>query len=181
MDAKPSAPPPGPPPEPAAAVELRELVRRAQAGDPAALPRIRQVLDERPEVWQHAGDLAALAERAWIAVLAADNPVAVEAMKRTLAQMKAELTGDQPTALERLLVDQIVVSWLECKYVEATSAAPGHASLQQAGFRLRRLESAQKRHLAAIKTLTTLRTLLPAGLAPRQAPKLFEEPMSQPA
>jgi hypothetical protein len=43
------------------------------------------------------------------------------------------------------------------------------------GFRLKRLESAQKRYLNAIKTLTVTRTLMPGALAPAQSVKLFEE------
>src|SRR4051812_33550240 len=128
------------PSEPPVAVELRALVQSAQAGDPAALPRIRRILDERSEVWRHVGDLASLAERAWIAVLAADNPVAVESMKRTVNEMKADLAGDNPTRMERLLVDQVVACWLEVSYLEGVSADPGRGSLQQAGLRLKRLE-----------------------------------------
>jgi hypothetical protein len=160
---------------PLPARELEALVQRAQAGDAGALPRIRQILDAHPEVWEHVGDLAALAERAWITVLAADNPLGVEAMKRTIAAIKADLAGEHPTPLERQLVGQIVSTWMELKYVETTSADPGPGSLEQAAFRLKRLESAQKRFDQAVKTLTTLRTLLPAGLAPAGAIKVFEE------
>jgi hypothetical protein len=155
--------------EPPAAVELHALVRRAQAGDPGALPRIREVLEDHPEVWQHVGDLAALVEQAWIAVLAADHPLAAEAMRRTVMEMKADLAGEHPTRLERMLVDQVVACFLEVKYLEGVSAEPGRGSLGQAAFRLRRLESSQKRYLSAIKMLTTVRTLMPAGLAPALA------------
>ena len=41
------------PTEPPVAAELRALVKSAQAGDPAALPRVREILDQRPEVWRH--------------------------------------------------------------------------------------------------------------------------------
>src|SRR5258708_2510781 len=103
MDAEPLQPPAEPP----AAAELRALVQSAQAGDPSALLRIKQILDERPEVWRHVGDLATLAQRAWIAALAADHPVAVESMKRTVGEMKRELAGELPTRMEVLLVDQV--------------------------------------------------------------------------
>jgi hypothetical protein len=163
------------PTEPPVAVELRTLVQRAQAGDAGALPRIRQILEAHPEVWQTVGDLAALTERAWITVLAADNPLGIESLKRTIAAMKADLAGEHPTPLERLLIGQVVSTWMELKYVESTSADPGHGSLEQAAFRLKRLESAQKRFDQAVKTLTSVRTLLPAGLAPAGAIKVFEE------
>ena len=131
-------------------------------------------LHEYPEVWQRVGDLSALAERAWIAVLASDHPLAVESMKRTVEEMKADLAGDHPTRLERLLVDQVVGCWMEVKYVESVSADPGRGTLEQAAFRLKRLESAQRRFDNAVKSLSTLRTLMPAGLAPAQSIKLHE-------
>jgi hypothetical protein len=155
-------------------VELRALVQSAQGGDPSALPRIRDILDHRPEVWQHVGDLAALAEHAWIALLAADHPVAVESMKRKVAEMKAELAGDDPTRIERLLVDQVVACWMEVSYLESVSADPGHSSLSQADFRLKRLESAQRRYLHAMQTLTTVRGLALPGRAPTPAVKLHD-------
>src|SRR5262245_60496788 len=89
------------PPEPAVIGELRALAKRAQAGDAAALLRLRELLDSHPEVWRQVGDLAALAERAWLAVLAGNNPLTVESMGRSVAAMKAELLGENPTCQER--------------------------------------------------------------------------------
>jgi hypothetical protein len=160
------------PTEPPAAAELRALVQAAQAGDPSALPRIREILDQRPEVWHHVGDLATLAERAWIAVLAADHAVAVEFLKRTITEMKTDLTGDNATRVERLLVDQVIACWMEVSYLETVAADPGRSSLDQADIRLKRLESAQRRYLSALKALTSVRTLALPGLAPPPAVRL---------
>jgi hypothetical protein len=171
MDAEPSSTTPA---EPRVSAELRVLVQSAQAGNPAALPHIRKILDDHPEVWRHVGDLATLAERAWIAVLAADHPVAVESMKRTVAEMKADLAGENPTRIERLLVDQVVACWMEVSYLETVSADPGRSSLEQADFRLKRLESAQRRYMNAMKTLTNVRTLALPDLAPTPAVKLHD-------
>jgi hypothetical protein len=169
------------PPEPAVAMELRALVSRAQAGEAGALPRIRAILDEHPEAWQHVGNLSALAERAWVTVLAADHPLAVESLKRMIAEMKADLTGPHPTRLELMLVDLVLICWMECQYLASVSANPCRSSLDQAAFQLERVESAQKRYLNAAKTLTTLRALLPSGLAPAQAVQVFQEPQRLPA
>jgi hypothetical protein len=88
--------------------------------------------------------------------------------------MKSDLAGEHPTRLEQMLVDQVVACWLELKYAEHVSASAASSSLEQAAFRLKRLESAQKRYLEAVKTLTTLRKLMPAGLAPAESIKLHE-------
>jgi hypothetical protein len=165
--------------EPPVAAELRALVLRAQTGDATTLPRIRTILDEHPAIWRHVGDLSALAERAWIAVLSGEHPLAVESMKRTVTDMKADLAGKHPTRMEQMLVDQVVGCWMEVKYLETAYAEPAQGSLQQAGFRLKRRESAQKRYLAAVKTLTTVRALTPAGLTPSPAATVYEEPKRQ--
>jgi hypothetical protein len=39
---------------------------------------------------------------------------------------------------------------------------------------LRRAESSQKRHLNAVKTLATLRSLLPAGLVPSKPLRMYD-------
>ena len=160
-----------PPGELPRAAELRELIARAQAGDATALPQLRTLLDEHPELWQRVGDLAAWVERAWLALLANDHPLAVAALQRTAAQLKADLAGEQPTAVERLLVDQVVATWLETKCWACQAAQPG-ASPAQATLRLKQLDSAHKRHANALKLLTQLRALAP--LHPATPLRLFQ-------
>jgi hypothetical protein len=162
--------------DPAVLAQLRALAERAQAGDAAALPHLRRVLDTHPEVWRHVGDLSALVERAWASALSAADPLAFESMLRTAAAMKRDLAGEHPGCLEQMLVDQVVTCWMETRYAEMATSDQGEASLKQAGFRLRRLESAQKRHLAAVKELATLRRLQSDGRAPAVEVGLYEAP-----
>lgn len=167
--------PTGPPAEPPIMVELRTLVKQAEADDETALPRLRQLLDNHPEIWHHVGDVAGIVERGWIGHLAGGDPLAVESMKRTITEMRADLAGDHPTRVERMLVDQVIVCWLESKYMESASALGKQGSVENANYRLKRLESAQRRYEGAIKSLTSMRALLPTGLAPAGAIKLHEE------
>ncbi len=162
------------PAEPSVKALLADLVKRAQAGDPTVLPLMREILDAHPEVWQHVGDLSTVAERAWIALLSADNPLAVESMKRTVAEMKLDLGGEHPTRMERMLVDQVIMCWMEVKYLETASAGAEGSSLAQASFRLKHVESAQKRYLTAIKMMTETRALMPVGAASPGSIKLYD-------
>ena len=143
------------------------------------LPRLRQLLDDHPEIWQRIGDLAGLVERAWIGVMAADDRLVVESMKRKIEEMRSDLAGDSPTRLERLMVDQIIGCWLEVKHVENESALADEDSVATASFRLKRLESAQRRFDSAVKTLSSVRALLPSGVAPAGAIKLYEKRAKQ--
>jgi hypothetical protein len=94
------AQPPATPVVPTPAQALREVVRRADEGNTQCLDGLRRLLDERPEIWQKAGDIAALAETAWIELLANGSSLARLAIPRALKAMKCELAGNRPTPLE---------------------------------------------------------------------------------
>lgn len=147
-------------------VGLRNLVDRANDGDAEALVRLRKFLDSNPWLYRQAGDLTAQAEAAWAKRIGGKDNMAIESIRRVVADLKAGLNGPHPTPLEALLVDQVAVTWMAAQDAEMQAAASTAESLSRASFRLKRAESAQKRHLAAAKTLATLRHLLPAGLIP---------------
>src|SRR5262249_25792114 len=117
--------------------------------------------------------------RLWTELMAGTNRLVAESVKRTLNKMKHELAGPRPTPLEKLLVDQVVVTWLAAMHGEAQAASPPGGSLEQAAFRLKRAESSQKRYLNSIKTLGLLRSALPAGLVPYNHLRLHEPPEKQ--
>src|SRR4051812_8117097 len=102
--------------------ELRGLLDRARRGDADALPALRAALDEHPGIWRHCGDLAAHAERAWIALAAGPDLLLREALGRRLTALKADLAGTNPTPLERLLVDRVAATWLQVAYADAAAA-----------------------------------------------------------
>lgn len=138
---------------------IQELVRRANAGNEACLAGLRQILDGSPEIWQTVGDLARHCELAWSDLTAGDDHLMVESIKRQVADMKVQLAGPTPSPLESILVDQAVCTWLATKHAEMDAAKPGRSGLGEASFKLKHCESAQKRHLAALKTLAMIRAL----------------------
>jgi hypothetical protein len=162
------------PPEPPALAELRELVDRAQAGDTSALPALRQLLDQHPEIWQHFGDLTVLVENAWLDLLSAEHPFLANALKGIALEMRTDLLGDHPTPLERLLVDQSVCCWLEVHHAEAEAERLPSGSVKPAGFRCRHLKAAQRRFQTAVRAMRDFRTLVPSGSAQPPAPRLYE-------
>jgi hypothetical protein len=145
---------------------LEQLTQRANAGDRQALADLRAFLDEHPEVEEHIGDLARLAERHWIAALAGDDALLGETVKRRIVHLKEALAGPNPSEVERLVVGLVAVNHL----AERHAADPSTKSIEQAAFRLKRAESAQRRYLASIKMLAQMRAILPHGLAPEGNP-----------
>lgn len=146
--------------------ELQEIVRKANAGDQRALSQLRQFLDRNPGVWRHVGDLARVAQTAWISLISGGDTLSAEAVRRQLRELRQDLLGDAPNAVEKLLADSVIATWIEVKFLESASAESG-GTLTQTSHLLKRLESAQRRHLAAVKQLVQIRKLLPnAGALP---------------
>jgi hypothetical protein len=152
---------PAPAPAPLSRLEaFEELVRRASQGNEACLQGLCRLLDEKPEIWKKVGDVAALAERAWVELLSAGNKLLELSIPRRLRELKSELAGPSPTPLEGLLIDYLGVTWLAAQQGELGAAEVG-GSPELARFRLRRAESAQKRFTGAVKTLSLVRALVP--------------------
>src|SRR5262249_20898656 len=123
------------------------------------------VLDQLPHVAAFIGDLAEYSETRWIELLTGQDVLLRESIRRRLAQLKRELTGEHPTAIERILVDSIA----SCNLPDRTPSPPATAT----AMRLKRAESCQKKLMGAIKTLAMVRTSMSRGLVPADAPRLF--------
>jgi hypothetical protein len=160
-------------------VELRKLLRQAQRGDRTVLPQLRQTLDAEPAIWRRVGDLAAHARAAWLDLLAGPDLGLRACAERQLDELQAELAGPDPSPLEKLLVQRVTACWLQVQHADAVYAqtlkADGRASVLREI--LRRQESAQRRHLAAVKQLALIRKLLrPASSSRRPAAHPAAEP-----
>lgn len=148
---------------------LEELVRRAQQGDVAALPELQEALDNDASVWERVGDLAAQSQAAWLKLLAGNNLFLFESVRRKQEQLRAELAGPNPSPLECLLVEQIVATWLQVHFADATYAQAKdqpHATPAVLRELMRRQESSLRRHLAAVRQLAVVRKLLKPALSP---------------
>jgi hypothetical protein len=86
--------------------------------------------------------------------------------------LRDELAGPNPTPLKRLLVERIVACWLHLHHLEAIYSGKESMSLDLGSYYQRSISSAQKRYLAAIKTLAVVRKLavpvLPVNIARKQ-------------
>ena len=144
---------------------LVALAARADAGDAAACRELVAAYDAVPRLWERAAVLQDSAEQGWLDLLLAPDSGRLftrEAMRRDLARLRRELAGPEPTPLERLLVDRIVVGWMNAAYAEAAHAQRLREglSLREAEFHQRRTERAQRQLLRAVQALATVRRLL---------------------
>jgi hypothetical protein len=167
----PESPRPTPPtPEEVAELEARkkieELVRRAEQGDASVMPQLARILDMAPSMWRSYGDLGARVEATWLSMMAGQNLMLRESWRRELAELRAEVGGDAPSPLERLLAGRVAAAWMQVQCADA-----GAATVQggpEEAIALRRQNAAQKRLLQATRTLAVVRRLLQPRVSPVQ-------------
>jgi hypothetical protein len=146
--------------------KLRGLLGKAEKGDEDAVPEIRQILDERPDLaWQFV-DVAQVAEEALIEKMSGEEDLAVkEIMRCQLKAMREEIAGENPSPLERLLAERVVATWLQIQLFEGLYASGMSESMTiaQGSYHQKRLDQTYRRHLSAIRALAQMRKLLKGG------------------
>jgi len=145
---------------------LKELVEKAAKDDKKPLPEIRKILKESPELAWQIMDFAKYTEYHHTKMMVKEEcPGLKEVLKAQLAAMREEIAGDNPSPLERLLAERIVITWLQIQLFEglyANNMSKGTTTIAQGKYEQKRIDQAYKRHLSAIRTLAQIRKL---GLA----------------
>jgi hypothetical protein len=135
---------------------VRALVARAAAGDATALPDLRRLLD-CPSAAKVFYDLAGCVRAAVLRMLAGRDLMLREVAARDADRLRADLLGPAPTAIERLLVERVAVGWLQVQEADLRLAAAGPGP--NADRCQRRADHTQRRFLAALRALATVRRL----------------------
>lgn len=143
---------------------LKALMVRAHDGDRKALPKLREILDAAPSLARSLVDPERLSERSMVDCYASGNDLLPkETIPRVLKQMRSELAGNNPSPLERLLVERVVATWLQVQLFETTYAQNMRKmTMAQGEHHQRRIDKAHNRHLSAVRALAQVRKLGPA-------------------
>lgn len=149
--------------------EFGALVQAANNGDAKAQGRLRSVLEENPVIWQQVGDLAQHAERALLMLVAGPDQLARESTARKLQELRDDLSGTNPTALERLAVDRIVALHLQLQYVDTLFAGSLESSPKHRNQVVRWQDQVNRRYNLAVKSLLDIRRLSPSTAKPLEA------------
>ena len=149
-----------------------QIVKRANRGDLQALAALRDLLDRNPEIWHRLGNLAAISQAALVDLIAGDDLLAQESLQRSIGEMRAKLTLPGASFLDELAVGRVVTCWLLLQHCEA-SLIRSDAGSAPATHWLKRQTQADRSYNAAVKSLGTLRRLLPAAAvqSPQPAPQ----------
>ena len=142
------------------ALALLQFEASLPAPSPQGKALAEQALRAHPELWRICGDLAADARDALIAKHT-PQPVVQAAIRQGVACLEQELGADTAPALERLLIQQIAVCWLNVYDVQHrySRVQVGGVTLAQGTYWEKRLSAAQRRYLLACESLARVRRL----------------------
>jgi len=144
---------------------LKELVEKAGKGDKKPLPEIRKILKESPDLAWHLMDIGRVAEWRYTEIMLREEDLGLkEVLRCQLAAMREEIAGDNPSPLERLLAETIVLTWQQIQFFEDlyASSLSKSMTIAQSNYKQKRIDQAYKRYLSAIRTLAQIRKLSPA-------------------
>lgn len=140
-----------------------QLVKRVNKDNPTSEDRaeLRKVLERRSSVlWGEVGTAAYVAMETTLGLMR--NGVGEELTRQAMETMKKELGYDQSPAIERLLIDNVLLSWMVhdvtmWHYVESRKSTG--TTFTQAKFYEQRMTTAQRRYLRAVETLARVRKM----------------------
>jgi hypothetical protein len=149
--------------------KLKAALKRATDDNPKTVAQLTKFFDDHPGFWQTCGDLAGATRAGWIGLITGNNVVLREAILRQLDALKKELEGPNPSAMERLLIERILATFLHVQHADANASPGDNASIKQAAFAVHRQDQAHRRHMSALSALATYRKVMGTGTASIEA------------
>ena len=144
--------------------ELHDLLERSDKDRPAKgdVKALRDFLWNNPALWAYVGDLA---DQAAIKLIhdIRSTPTLKECFKVGYDHLNRELGGYDGTPIERLLVQQVVLSWMRLAYAEHTYqiVTTEGGTFKKMDYWERRLNASQRRFLRGCETLARIRKIDP--------------------
>lgn len=145
--------------------KVRDLIDRTnkEKPNPEDVQELRRVLAESPKLWRVAGNMATLASESIVHRWDA-SPFVKESVMRGMEVLRADLGYAEAQPLERLLIEQVVLCWVNLHMLELVHndrLAERHTT--EAGLYWdRRLSNAQRRYMRATESLARVRKLTSA-------------------
>jgi len=146
--------------------ELRALSDRAAEGDKGARKKLREALQaSSPEIVARYSDFGRRGQLILAETMAAGEPLIEEALSARLDLMRAEVAGENPTALEALLVERVASCWLLTELFEVLTSAQlardneHRVPMSYLKHMIKWQESAHNRLLSSIRELARIRKL----------------------
>jgi hypothetical protein len=140
------------------------ILRLAREGNEETVPQLRKWLAVPENVNRAGADLAYQVQASLAQKMAGTNLYFREAVVKNAENLRDEICGPNPSALERLLAERVATCWTYLNYLELIyTQSAENLTIAQGLYRQKVLDRAHGRYLSAIKTLADVRRLaLPA-------------------
>ncbi|MGL6073439.1 MAG: hypothetical protein ACRC8S_04675 [Fimbriiglobus sp.] len=156
-----------------------EIRKKAEKGDRSVLPEVNQFLDN-PAAKALYGDVGRLVLQKWVKLQADGDLTWQQGMLRFASDLRTRLAGANPSALDWLLAERVVLAWVFLNYCDLHYVSHIEKfSIAQNAFHSKRIEMANRNLLSACRTLAKVQKRhLPDLLAvvnvnvPGQEPKV---------
>ena len=132
--------------------EFDELLKRVEIGNYEALLELRSLLNQDRETWRPFGDLTEHVKRAFLALIAKDNVILRESLEIRARELAVQLRGDDGSPIKNLLIDAVVLSWIDYHYCLSISSESS-PKVTQADRLEKRVARAQQRYLDTLDAL----------------------------
>jgi hypothetical protein len=145
-----------------------DMLRRAQKGDASVGSALSCWLEEAPAIIGRTPTISDHAREALLALAYGKNLLAVEIGRRQMDASARELSGPNPTSLEKLLAECVATCQFEVSYHQQRLARYlATEDMKLAAFFEERLDRAQRRLLGAVKSFHQVRRvhLLAVGVS----------------
>ena len=139
--------------------KITDVYGRALRGDESVLPELGELLKVPGYVELFGGNLSRQAELALVLLMDGKRMGFREATLAQLRKLRQELAGQNPTPLERLLVERAVACWLEVQDATLRAVQGADDPVPWLAWRMKRQESTHRRFLSALRTLALVRKL----------------------
>lgn len=138
--------------------KLSELAKRVRVPDPSKAD-IQAFKDTLPYVSLAFADLARANEQSLAKLATSEHDHALRlTIEYNLDQMRKDLGYNQSSAMERLIIDQVVLSWLRMQVTE--HKLTGHTEVRMIEFYDKRANAAQQRFIRACESLAKMRKMM---------------------
>ena len=115
---------------------LDDAIHAAELGDPRALNIVRNHLNANSDLWRASGDLATQAIRQWIHKTTKGDLFSREMVIKKVASLRYDLKRDDKDTFERLILDRVVLSWLQLNHLDRLDAISEPESVAWGRLRL---------------------------------------------
>ncbi len=134
-----------------------EVEKKSKQGDRSIMPEIDRFLDNAAAVALY-GDVGRFVLHQWVLLQAGENVLWGEAILRFASDMRTRLAGANPTALDYLLAERVVIGWIFVNFSEMQYTSQiEKVTSAQAKYHFQRIELANRNLMSACRTLAKVK------------------------